>query len=208
MKTKHIVLTIVSIFLVIVFLVLFLIVRLITAYRESDHPYIQKRKEYARLHRLPHLEGVFVKNESKILAPMSKDSVTFLALDFDFRGKFSDSISVTPTYDVKTNLYYPEGLKMRIDGIEYPINFKKAIIESYGKASERKIFSIAKGMRDTALLKEQMILVSELEGEHEYVDFFLDDDIDNVIIREYQYKTGDTLSIKGKIKNGRLIPLY
>ena len=54
--------------------------------------------------------------------------------------------------------------------------------------------------------REKQLL--NLKGEHRVVDFYFDNKINNVNLQELLYQNGDTLLLKAKIQDGKLVPLF
>ena len=138
------------------------------------------------------------------------------------KSKFSSSkknvIYRDPLFYIKGN---PKTL-LGVDGISYPINFKTCILSNIGNASTDKkglkgkshritksvnLFDLGSRDKDSInQYREKQLL--NLKGEHRVVDFYFDNKINNVNLQELLYQNGDTLLLKAKIQDGKLVPLF
>ena len=189
--------------------------------------------ELQRLRDLPDLAGVIITDDT-ITNPVSLRNSSLYALRVGAKqkvsgGKVGRSMKYMDYLFYDCVMDYPLGTQLLINGQLYPIDFKRAILSRVGKNIDDKqgitaeVFEVyntnhgwgnAQAVLDyesfDSIRKTMKLRIQKIKGIHKIVDQYLEEKsrVDILVLREYNFKAGDTLILKGKLMDGKIVPLF
>ena len=133
---------------------------------------------------------------------------------------------IIKSYDDKYIVQKSNNAKISIGKILYPIDFKLCIPTNIyyditkSRTSNEKLGYWSSYYIKTAsslyfrfpkFKEEDISKLRNFQNQHELINKYFNQSKEenfNIIVREYFYNSGDTVSFKGKIENGKIIPLF
>lgn len=149
-------------------------------------------------------------------SPISgKESAMYLLrigfTDFDTDLKTKRPSNIYEEFDYTVIAGYPKGTQLSINNQLYPINFSLCIADNVSGNEHLTQSAYATNYKTPAYLQNyqptENVKISVLKNKHPWVNSFLEPyGLTNLLVKEYVFKTGDSIYIKGKIENGRIVP--
>lgn len=164
---------------------------------------------------LPVLKGKIYTHQT-ITSPMSgKESALYLlrigVANFSKNMKTKRPSEIYEEFDYSLIAGYPKGTQLSIDDQLYPVDFKLCIADHISGAEHFTKDTYATNHETPSYLisykPTENHKISVLKGQHLWVNSFLEPyGLTNLLVKEYIFKNGDSVYIKGKIENGRIVP--
>ncbi len=153
--------------------------------------------------------------DQTITSPMSgtESSLYLLRIgvaNFSRNMKTKRLSEIYEEFDYSLIAGYPKGTQLSINGQLYPVDFKLCIADNINGASHFTKDTYATNHETPSYLinykPTENHKISVLKGQHPWVNSFLEPyGLTNLLVKEYIFKNGDSVYIKGKIENGRIV---
>lgn len=162
-------------------------------------------------------------SDTMIKAPLSGNNAAFYLIKVgnEIYHRYNSSRSYMETYkhkqvqenfDFSMIAGYPKETKLSINGKLYSIDFKQAIMDTLGNGElyfTEKIVSRnpSKNHIHTDFSYDAYQTAENLKNKHPWINSYLQyqQGYSNIILKEYVFKDGDSVYIKGKIVNGKIV---
>lgn len=205
----------------------FQIIGMFTSIGEFEEAANADQAKIDKIRNSPILQGILVTND-EINAPFSNDKVALSLFQVGrhlvLMGSGSGGNTNKKRYDLKRAVLTSNETFLQVDGKQYPIDFTEVInaiqLESAHDSIKKHGYPglvlntkeyIFNEEEMNAHLEKNKKLLKDLKGKHRLIDYYLENcqkDYDvNIIVHEYNYRNGDTLSIYGAIENGKIVPV-
>ncbi|BFO67187.1 hypothetical protein [Chryseobacterium sp. KCF3-3] len=114
-------------------------------------------------------------------------------------------------FDYSAIAGFPKGTQLSINNQLYPVDFKLCIADNINGAVHFTKDTYATNHETSYYLRNYHTTenhkISLLKGQHPWVNSFLEPyGLTNLLVKEYVFKKGDSIFIKGKIENERIVP--
>lgn len=154
--------------------------------------------------------------DQTITSPISgKESAMYL-LRIGFANFHTDLKTKLPSsiyeeFDYSVIAGYPEGAQLSINNQLYPVHFSLCIADNVSGKKHLTQSAYATNYKTPAYLQRyqptENAKISVLKNQHPWVNLFLEPyGLTNLLVKEYLFKNGDSIYIKGKIENGKIVP--
>ena len=135
--------------------------------------------------------------------------IGFANFDTDLKTKRPSNIYEEFDYTVIAG--YPKGTQLSINNQLYPVNFSLCMADHVSAKEHLTQSAYATNYKTPAYLQKYQPTenekISVLKNKHPWVNAFLEPyGLTNLLVKEYVFKNGDSLYIKGKIENNRIVP--
>ncbi|REC46411.1 hypothetical protein [Chryseobacterium pennipullorum] len=154
-----------------------------------------------------------VYTDTTVTAPLSGDNAALYFLQVGKARRISRySSKIYEDFDYSMAAGYSKGSKLSVNGRLYDIDFTLCIMDSLG-GGERHFTEGTFGttykapyyLNNYKPIENQKI--SALKDKHPWINSFLGPfGLNNILVNEYVFKNGDSVYIKGKIKNNKIVP--
>ncbi|HET8886866.1 MAG TPA: hypothetical protein VFM70_10995 [Salinimicrobium sp.] len=228
--------TFVGCFVFVLLIAIGVIVAMFIVFDQNDDYNKTYNEEVSRIVNLPEIKGVIV-SDSTIKTPLTNQDAALYLLEVGFHSKLqlTDAArrakhirgKTSETYfNMKMLAGYSNKTYILINGKKYPLDFEKCMISKIGESpSENKGFRSRKikYFNTTAyadsIPEAEKSRNNELKNKiypfidkNEYLEQFFASEkkyrLPNVILNEIIFKNGDSIYIKGKIKEGNVIAVF
>lgn len=193
--------------------------------------------EEKRIKELTEINGIIITDDF-IINPVTKNKTNFYSFQFTAKqrrirnstGSFSRENFFYVNYP-SFLIDYPKKTKLLVKNKLYDIDFNKVIISQIGKYKKDKkglltqkleIFNtdynrfslseLSNFDHLDSIRKEMKNRFRKLKGKNEVIDHYLVENnvkpIHILLVNEYNFNSGDTITFKGKIVNDKIIPLF
>jgi len=182
----------------------------------------EKNEQWKTIHALPVLKCKIYTDET-VTAPISGSEAAFyfLRIGNEHYLKYDSlrantetqgDIQIYENFDYSMITRYPKGTKLSVNGNLYTIDFQYSIMDTLGnnnvhftgKIVNRKEKNIS--MYAPFHSKNHQI-IDHFKNEHPWISSYLEDikGYENIIMEEYTFKNGDSIYIKGKITDHKIV---
>jgi hypothetical protein len=154
--------------------------------------------------------------DETIISPMSGKEAAFYFLRVGYVNYSTYKMTKRPSeiyekFDYSVIAKYPKGAQLSVNGQLYPIDFKLCIADNISGAEHFTQDTYSTNYKTSYYLKNyrptENHKISLLKDQHPWVNSFLEPyGLTNLLVKEYVFKNGDSVYIKGKIENGRIVP--
>lgn len=149
--------------------------------------------------------------DKTVNSPMAGKEAALYLLRIGTAERKKRPIRIDENFDYSVIAGYSEGTQLSINGQLYNINFKLGIPDYIVSMGHFTQDTYAINYKTPSYLKDykptENHKISLLKNQHPWVNSFLEPyGLTNLVVKEYIFKTGDSIYIKGKIENGRIVP--
>lgn len=150
--------------------------------------------------------------DNTVTAPLSGQQSSLYLLRVG-TVKYSKRLRKTDeSFDYSMVIGYPKGTQVSVNGQLYPIDFKLCIVDNPDTRNMPYLYeTFATSHNTPAFLinykRNNNQKIPALKNTHPWIEFFIEHSSpNNLILNEYIFKNGDSLYIKGKIENNKIVP--
>ncbi|CAD0225295.1 hypothetical protein KYG33_00225 [Chryseobacterium sp. D764] len=168
-------------------------------------------KQVDVIHSLPVLKCT-VYTDQTISAPLSGKDAAFYLLRVGTVKQNKRYKEIYEKFDYAMAAGYPKGAQLLINGQLYPIDFNRCIIKNPDQRNMPFVYeTYTTSDRTPYYLQDYKPRgtqkISLLKNLHPWIQsFFEPSGLNNLLVNEYIFKNGDSVYIKGKIENNRIVP--
>lgn len=174
--------------------------------RIDDH-----NKQAEAIPRLPVLKCK-IYTDNTVTAPLSGQQSSLYLLSIG-TVKYSKRLRKTDeSFDYSMVIGYPKGTQISVNGQLYPIDFKLCIVDNPDTRNMPYLYETYATSHSTSAFlinykRNNNQKIPALRNSHPWIDSFIEHNSpNNLILNEYIFKNGDSLYIKGKIENNKIVP--
>lgn len=182
----------------------------------------EKSEQRKTIHALPVLKCKIYTDET-VTAPISGSEAAFyfLRIGTEHYLKYDrlrantetqGDIQIYENFDYSMITKYPKGTKLSVNGNLYAFDFKYSIMDTLGNNNNH--FSgkiVSRKEKNTSMYapfrsKDHQI-IDHFKNEHPWISSYLENinGYKNIVMEEYTFKNGDSIYIKGKIKDDKIV---
>lgn len=171
----------------------------------------QYNKQVDAIKALPVLKGT-VYTDQTVSAPLSGKDAAFYLLRVGTVKRNKRYKEIYESFDYSMIAGYPKDAQLLINGQLYPIDFKMCIMDNPDKRNTSFVYETYTTTERTPYYLQsykprENQKISLLKDQHPWIQsFFEPNGVNNLLVNEYIFKNGDSVYIKGKIENNRIVP--
>lgn len=179
-------------------------------------------KQWKAINNLPTLKCK-IYNDKPLKSPLSNSETAFYLVQVGYEQYFEydstrinaeiyDNKQIVENFDYNLITGYTPQTKLSVNGKLYDLNFKYLILDTLGDNKlqlNKKIVSRKEKNNSifAPFFSSDHQTVNNLKDKHPWISSYLENinGYKNIVLKEYTFKNGDSIYIKGKIVNSKIV---